>query len=57
MANNEEQAVLTYFLRKNRYDHPEGNSDNGGRWYPSEYEWQQCCNSIRSPSIDPIHGV
>lgn len=40
MIENEEQAVLIYFLRKNRYEHPEGNSDNEN---PSDKEWQQCC--------------
>ena len=31
-------AVSTYIRRKNRDEHPEGEFDNGGRWYPDEIE-------------------
>lgn len=29
---------------------PGGQSDSGGRWYPSSIEKCDCCNSIRTPS-------
>ena len=43
-------AISEYFRRRNRTSHPEGEWDNGGRWYPSETEKCECCNSIRWPS-------
>jgi hypothetical protein len=29
---------------------PHGRCDNGGRWFPSDDEWQECCRTIRRPS-------
>jgi hypothetical protein len=43
-------AYETYLARQDRSQHPDGRCDNGGRWYPSENEQQQCCRGIRSPS-------
>lgn len=43
-------AAYEYILRQNRYSHPDGKFDQGGRWYPSQDEEQPCCSSIRSPS-------
>ncbi len=47
---NLERAVDCYKARQERREHPEGKFDKGGRWYPSETEWQTCCGLIRTPS-------
>lgn len=40
-----------YEARKNRLVHPNGKSDNGGRWYPSEDEnADNYTDRLRSPS-------
>jgi len=44
------KAVQCYMDRKERTEHPQGQFDNGGRWYPSEHEACTCCEYIRSPS-------
>ncbi len=44
------QAAQAYIARRDRKDHPDGEFDKGGRWYPSEAEKQPCCRSIRPPS-------
>jgi len=43
------QAAAEYIARQHT-KHPDGRSDNGGRWWPSDAEWQECCNKIRTPS-------
>jgi hypothetical protein len=43
-------AVTCYTDRKNRTTHPDGSTDNGGRWYPDASERQDCCAHVRSPS-------
>jgi len=35
---------------QDRKIHPDGSFDSARRWYPSETEREECCNSIRSPS-------
>ena len=45
-----EKALECYLRRQSRVSHPEGRTDNGGRFYPSESELCECCDSIRSPS-------
>lgn len=45
-----EKAYAEYQARQSRDRHPHGKFDKGSRWYPSEDEWQSCCNAIRSPS-------
>lgn len=50
-----ESAARMYLRRKHRLDHPAGDFDVGGRWYPAEAdgfsaEEQPCCVAIRRPS-------
>lgn len=45
-----EQAARTFIARRDRTAHPSGKFDNAGRWYPSEAETCECCDSVRSPS-------
>lgn len=44
------EAVRIYCLRKERKDHPDGEFDKGGRFYPSDDEHRKCCDRVRSPS-------
>ncbi len=44
------EAFETWKRRQSRSEHPRGRFDNGGRWYPSDEEWQPCCRGVRSPS-------
>ena len=44
------QAAQEYEARKSRAAHPDGHTDNGGRWYPSASERQSCCGRVRGPS-------
>lgn len=46
----EVKAALEYLKRKHRLSHPEGDFDNGGRFYLSDNEKGLCCALIRSPS-------
>lgn len=39
-----------YGLRQSRAEHPDGKFDKAGRWYPSDEESQDCCDTVRSPS-------
>jgi hypothetical protein len=39
--------IAKYYYKTYR---PDGRSDNGGRWYPSDTEKCSCCDNIRSPS-------
>jgi hypothetical protein len=45
-----EAAARMYLRRKHRLDHPVGEFDSGGRWYPTAAERQVCCIDIRAPS-------
>jgi len=45
-----EKAVACYRKRQNRKEHPDGEFDRSGRWYPSEKEKCQCCHNVRSPT-------
>lgn len=47
---NTDLVEKIYYRRKERIDHPDGHFDGGGRWYPSEEERCECCDSIRGPS-------
>lgn len=44
------KAALTYLLRRERVEHPDGRFDKRGRWFPSEKEDCDCCASVRTPS-------
>lgn len=44
------EALAEYQTRQSRKSHPDGRFDNGGRWYPSDREKQECCKRMRSPS-------
>jgi len=50
MDDKLDEALIEYLQRQDRVSHPQGEFDNGGRWYPSDEERQECCYSIRSPS-------
>lgn len=50
MVDSTTQAVITYLLRKLGRDRPDGRSEKGNRWYPSDSESCPCCSSIRQPS-------
>ena len=45
-----QKAYEEWRARKDRERHPDGHFDNGGRWYPSDQEEQECCKQIRWPS-------
>ena len=44
-----QQAVATYIRRQGRKEHPEGEFDRAGRWYPSEGERDQCARQRLAP--------
>lgn len=44
------QAAQEYIARRDRQTNPDGKFDSKGRWYPSDAERCDCCNSVRSPS-------
>lgn len=44
------EALRSYLRRQAREEHPSGEFDRAGRWYPSDGELQPCCASIRNPS-------
>ena len=44
------EAAIEFNARQGRQSHPDGTFGSGDRWYPSEDEWCECCDSIRSPS-------
>jgi len=44
------EALIEYLQRRDRVAHPQGEFDNGGRWYPSDEERRECCRTIRPPS-------
>jgi hypothetical protein len=43
-------AAAEYIARQDRKHHPHGKFDNGGRWFPSDFEERNCCAGIRQPS-------
>jgi len=43
-------AVWEYEDRRERRTHPNGHTDKGGRWYPSDAESQPCCRGVRGPT-------
>lgn len=43
-------AAGKYLRRRGRLENPDGKFDKGGRWYPADGEWRDCCNRIRYPS-------
>ena len=45
-----EQAARDFIARRDRTAHPTGKFDKRGRWYPSEDETCECCDSVRGPS-------
>lgn len=51
MTKTEERKLFNLFLRKIKEKYrPDGKTDNGGRWFPSESESCSCCENVRSPS-------
>lgn len=44
------KAAQEFINRRDRSAHPDGKTDKGGRWYPSESERCSCCSNVRSPS-------
>src|SRR5262249_38215916 len=44
------EAGLEFVCRELRLHHPDGTFDEGGRFYPSEKEARDCCETIRAPS-------
>ena len=50
VADKIEAAARLYLRRKHRLEHPVGEFDSGGRWYPATLERQVCCVDIRAPS-------
>lgn len=48
--NKVEEAYSEYVRRQSRESHPEGEFDDKARWYPSDAEYQACCDDIRAPS-------
>ena len=44
------EAGLEFVARELKLHHPNGTFDDGGRFYPSEQEWRDCCANIRQPS-------
>lgn len=44
------KAAKVFIARQNRRNHPDGEFDKQGRWYPSDGESCGCCSSVRSPS-------
>ena len=45
-----QEAVQEYLGRRDRTRHPEGRIDKASRWFPSDSEYQGCCQGIRTPS-------
>ena len=45
------KALFSKFVKKYAESRkPQGRSDNGGRWYPSDDERCECCDGVREPS-------
>lgn len=45
-----EAAAKSYIRRKNRVEHPEGEFEVNGCWYPSKKERCPVCGCVREPS-------
>jgi hypothetical protein len=45
-----DRAAWEYVCRKLRRRQPEGKTDGGSRWWPSEEEAAPCCNEVRQPT-------
>lgn len=45
-----DRAYTCWRRRQDRNEHPRGEFDNAGRWYPSAEERCECCSEIREPS-------
>lgn len=45
-----DDAARLLARRQLRQSHPDGSTDTGGRWYPSDSERRSCCSSVRAPS-------
>ena len=45
-------ALEEYKTRKDGVAHPDGESDEMGRWYPSEFETRSCCFRIKENELD-----
>lgn len=50
MTTQLETAAREYIARRDRTAHPDGKFDGAKRWYPSDAERCECCDSVRSPS-------
>lgn len=44
------EAAIEVILRRERKRRPAGKFERGGRWWPSDEEWAECCWRIRRPS-------
>jgi hypothetical protein len=44
------EAAAEYIRRRDRLTNPEGEFDNGGRFYLADSERRGCCGPIRTPS-------
>lgn len=47
---NAQEVAVEFILRRDRMHHPDGRTDNGGRWYPSDKEQADCCRAVREPT-------
>lgn len=45
-----ERAVSVYLERQDRVSHPDGSFERDRRFFPSDAEWQPCCNSVSAPT-------
>lgn len=50
LAEARQKITELYSRRQSRLEHPDGRTDNAGRWYPSDDEKCDCCDHVRSPS-------
>ena len=50
VAGKLDRAHKEYMLRRSGWNKPMGRMDEVGRWYPSDFERQECCGDIRQPS-------
>jgi hypothetical protein len=48
--STEIKAAIEYLHRDCRSRHPDGHSEKGSKWYPSDTERQVCCSYVREPS-------
>lgn len=50
ITENMRNAALCYIRREQGREKPQGKTDKGGRWYPSDAEQCDNCNSVYTPS-------